>query len=108
VRDELARNRRFLELDAEHEPFAANLLEQVIVVGNQLLERGAQPLAHSRDVLEEARLEHHVENGHPGCHRQRVAAVVEPCVPNTMPLAASSVARQAPSGKPRRCPWLPS
>src|SRR6185436_10255840 len=33
VRDELARNRRLLELDAEHQPLAADFLEQVIVVG---------------------------------------------------------------------------
>ena len=30
---------------------------------------------------------------------------VEPCVPTVMPLAASAVARQAPSGKPPPMPF---
>src|SRR5688572_11099779 len=56
VRDEVARDCRVLELDAEHQPLAADFLEQVIVVGNQLLECGAQPVAHAGDMVEEARL----------------------------------------------------
>ena len=66
------------------------------------LRAAPQQLAPSRSTrVEEAGLQHHVEHGVAGRHRQRVAAEGRAVAcPATMPTAAFSVARQAPIGKP--------
>jgi hypothetical protein len=51
-----------LHLDAEHQADAAHAFEQMVVVGDHLLERAAQPLAHAADVLEELVVGDHVEH----------------------------------------------
>ena len=47
----------------------------MVVIGNQLLERSAQTVAHCVHMLQEARLQHHVEHCLPRRHRQRIAAI---------------------------------
>src|SRR5690242_13605877 len=68
--DEIAA--RMLELEALHQPFAAHALEQIVMIGNELLQTRAQPLAHRLDMLEEAGLEDDVEHRLARGHRQRI------------------------------------
>ena len=64
-----------LHLDAEHQAHAADAFEQMVVVGDHLLERRAQPLAHLADVGQELVVGDDVEHRLARRHRQRVAAV---------------------------------
>ena len=70
--------RRDFELEADHQPFAADLLDHRAAA---ILELG-EPLAHvqteSRDPLEEAGREDDVERGVADRHRQRIAAERRP------------------------------
>jgi hypothetical protein len=64
-----------LHLEAEHQAQAAHAFEQMVVVGDHLLERAAEALAHAADVLEELVIGDDVEHRRSGCHGQRVAAI---------------------------------
>ena len=64
-----------LHLDAEHQPDAAHAFEQMVVVGDHLLERAAQPLALLPDVGEEFVVGDDVEHRLARGHGQRVAAI---------------------------------
>ena len=64
-----------LHLDAEHQAEPAHAFEQMVVVGDHLLERRAQPLALGADIGEEFVIGDDVEHRLPGGHRQRIAAI---------------------------------
>src|SRR5580658_6063706 len=74
--------RRDFELDADHEPLAANLLDHRVA---PILELG-EPLAHVQakpgDPLEEARRENDVKRGVADRHGERIAAERRPVDPD--------------------------
>ena len=53
----------------------AHAFEQMVVIGDHLLERRAQPLAHPADVGEEFVIGDDVEHRLAGGHGERVAAI---------------------------------
>src|SRR3546814_14639790 len=51
-----------LELDAQHQHHAANALEKLVVVRDNLLQRLTQPFARRTDLRQECGVQHHVRS----------------------------------------------
>ena len=64
-----------LHLDPEHQAEPAYAFEEVIVIGDHLLERALEPLAHARDMVEEFIIGDDIEHGLARRAGERVAAI---------------------------------
>ena len=64
-----------LELEAHHQPGAANAFEQIVVIGDHLFECRTQPRCHFVDMGEERRLGDDIEHRLACCHGERIAAI---------------------------------
>ena len=108
--------RRDLQLEADHQPLAADLLDHGAVAILELRE----PLAHVEtepgDPLEEARREDDVEGGVADRHRQRIAAERRPVDADGQARARRPRSPDTPTSESlRRCPlaevrmsgWMP-